>query len=659
MKPRAPQDANAPAPGGRRLAGWAVLVGAAILLLATALALSRALFPVKPPGPRTVAAPRDPRLDYAGPFRNVDPAIRYVSDDQCADCHADIARSFARHPMGRSVLPVARTAIPPEDPPHHNPFDALGSRFGIKHEGGRVRHSRTRLDADGRPAAELEWDVDYAIGSGVHGISYLSDRGGYVFETPVSWYAQKHRWDLSPGFGPDHLTGRPVGAECLFCHANRANDVDGSINRYTEPVFDGHAIGCQRCHGPGEVHVASRERFDPVPGTVDHTIVNPRHLEPPLREAVCEQCHLEGEARVPHRGRGLYDFRPGLPLDRFWSAFVRSAGTGQGRRAVGHVEQMYQSRCFRGDDGAGRLGCASCHDPHELVPPAQRVAFYRGRCLRCHEQHGCSLPLADRLPRTAEDSCIDCHMPRYGTSDIRHTASTDHRILRNPEREGRAAPAVPRGTALPGDDLPVVSFYRERPGTNGEEADRDLGVALVKLAREGRVPTGRVVGRALPLLDAAVRRAPDDFAAGEAEGDALALQGRWADALAAFEAVLARAPDRERALVGAAAAAEAAGRPEAAVGHLRRAVVVNPWAPDYRRGLVLLRVKQKAWDEARPEAEAWVRLDPMSAEARAARVSCLLAAGEKDEARREFARIEALAPENLAELRARFARKLK
>jgi hypothetical protein len=652
MKPRVAHDANAPPRRARRLAGWAALLGAAVLVLAAAAILSRAPFPSRPPGPPTVAAPGDPRLDYAGPFRNVAPAVRYVADERCADCHADIARSFARHPMGRSVLPVARAEAPPEDAAHHNPFDALGSRFQIERAGDRVRHLRTRFGPDGRPAAEQEWDVGYAIGSGLHGISYLTNRSGYLFETPVSWYSQKHEWDLSPGFGPPHLTGRPVGAECLFCHANRARDVDGSVNRYTEPVFDGHAIGCQRCHGPGQVHLASRERFDPVASQADDTIVNPRHLEPALREAVCEQCHLEGEARVPHRGRGLYDFRPGLPLDRFWSVFVRSAEAGEGRRAVGHVEQMYQSRCFQRSDGPGKLGCASCHDPHELEPPARRVAFYRGRCLRCHERHGCSLPVAERLRRTAEDSCIVCHMPRYGTSDIPHTASTDHRILRNPEREDRAAPRS-------GENLPVVSFYRDRPGGDGAEAERDLAVALVKVAREGRVPAARVVGRALCLLDAAVRRAPDDFLAGEAQGDALVLQGRWAEALAAFEAVLARAPDRERALVGAAVAAEAAGRDEAALGHLRRAVAVNPWAPDYRRGLVLLLIKKKAWGEARPEAEAWVRLDPMSAEARAARVSCLLAAGARGEARREFARIEALEPENLAELRARFAHKLK
>src|SRR5688572_969028 len=36
----------------------------------------------------------------ASPYRNVQPGVAYVSDASCAECHTDIAASFARHPMG-------------------------------------------------------------------------------------------------------------------------------------------------------------------------------------------------------------------------------------------------------------------------------------------------------------------------------------------------------------------------------------------------------------------------------------------------------------------------------------------------------------------------------------------------------------------------------
>src|SRR5262249_55424803 len=113
-------------------------------------------------------------------------------------------------------------------------------------------------------------------------------------------------------------------------------------------------------------------------------IVNPRHLEPVLREAVCQQCHLQGEVRVVRRGRSLFDYRPGLPLHLFESAFTRLPENASGQKSVGHVEQIALSRCFQ--ESKGRFGCISCHDPHELPAPEKKIAFYRGRCLQCHQE---------------------------------------------------------------------------------------------------------------------------------------------------------------------------------------------------------------------------------------------------------------------------------
>jgi tetratricopeptide (TPR) repeat protein len=81
--------------------------------------------------------------------------------------------------------------------------------------------------------------------------------------------------------------------------------------------------------------------------------------------------------------------------------------------------------------------------------------------------------------------------------------------------------------------------------------------------------------------------------------------------------------------------------------------------PGYHRNLALLLVKQQAWADAEAVCRHWLRLDPMSAEAHATRLRCLLATGDKAEARKVFARIEALAPDNLQELRIRFEKKLR
>jgi tetratricopeptide (TPR) repeat protein len=177
------------------------------------------------------------------------------------------------------------------------------------------------------------------------------------------------------------------------------------------------------------------------------------------------------------------------------------------------------------------------------------------------------------------------------------------------------------------------------------------------MARHGEAGP-RVAGPSVPVLEAAAQRDPDDLAAEEELGFALALQGRWQEAAARFASALSKAPGREVALMGAAGAAEELGRVEDAIGLWRRAAAASPWRAEYRRDLAQLLVKSQRWDEARPECEAWVRLDPFSPEARVARVQCLLATGDKEAARAEFARVEALAPNNLIELQARLRRKL-
>jgi hypothetical protein len=526
------------------------------------------------------------------------------------------------------------------DPAHHNPFDFLGSRFEVRRHGREVRHRETRLDPAGRPGFTFDSEAKYAVGYGSRGRSYLTDRGGYLFQTPVSWFGQKQRWDGSPGFSAALLSGRPVNGECLYCHANHARFREGSLNHFDEPVFQGHAIGCERCHGPGELHVRTSDPLD---------VVNPAKLAPSLRESVCEQCHLEGAVRVRRRGRGLDDFRPGLPLEDFWAVFVYEAESGKDRHAVRHVEQMHQSRCFQGSQkGSSPLGCISCHDPHVKVGPAQQVAWYQKRCLNCHEEHPCSLSKAARLRRQPDDSCIACHMPRYGSADITHVASTDHRVVRRP--------SPPEGHAGSRDPGPLVFFHPGRLDGDEQERARDEGVALAHLMGLNKEPPQRSGRKVLGMLAAASERDAEDTAVREGLGVTLMKLQRQGEALAAFRDVLDREPAHENARVAAAGLAQKLRQWEQARADWQRAVAANPWMPGYRRQLVQVLLQLNAWDAARPEIEAWMRLDPRSIEARKAWVVLLLRDGKADAARAEFARIEALQPPEIAELRDWFAR---
>jgi predicted CXXCH cytochrome family protein len=621
--------------GGRRY----LFLVAALALLAGLVTLSPChlvtLSP-KPPGPPAPAGPPDPRRTYAGPYRNIDPDVRYVGDAACAACHKDIAESYARHPMGRSLVAAADLVDRQRyGPDVNNPFTALGRRFRVERQGDRLWHRQAVLDAAGLPVAELAQEVRWVIGSGAKGYSYLAERDGYLLQTPISWYAQKRRWDLSPGFVPSALAGRVVSAGCLFCHANRLRPDPDHPDRFAAPVFEGHAIGCERCHGPGELHAR---------GDLEHAIVNPARLAAPLRDAVCEQCHLEGEARVVRSGRDLFDYRPGLPLADFWAVLVEARQSGGDAKAVNHVEQMYQSKCFQRPVGTIKLGCITCHDPHVAVAPGERVAHYRAACLKCHDEdrgeRSCSVSLARRRQTSPGDSCIDCHMPRYASSDIAHTASTDHRIVRHP-----TDPPVPAADL---DRVRWVNFYDDRFPQGDPEAERTLGLGLVKMMSAGMLRPERQGEQTLVLLESALGQHPRDAELRAAKTQLLVLLGRHAEVLAEARVALAERPGDWRLLAWAAGAAQAEGQSDLALDYWRRAVAINPAVPDYQVSLVALLIRTGQLDEARRRCEELLRLDPFNVSGRQAWVGFLLHDGKQAEARAAFDVIRRLRPPDLA-----------
>jgi hypothetical protein len=611
--------------------------------------------------PRTTSAiggnPADPRITFSTPFRNVRQEVKYLGDQSCAPCHADLARSYHQHPMGRSLFSLvdARSAQQDEAPESAD-FRALGFHYRVERRGNRVVHREMKEDEQGHVLAEIETEVQYAVGSGRRGRSFLINHDGSLFQSPITWYPQRHRWDLSPGYtARNHHFARPVPAECLFCHTNQALEVENTVNRYRPPIFQGYNIGCERCHGPGELHVRRQSQGEPPTG-MDDTIVNPRRLEPALREAVCEQCHLQGEVRVLRRGRGTFDFRPGLPLQQFVSVFVSStpaldkvSETPKAKKFVGHVEQMHVSRCFLAS--GGRMGCSSCHDPHQLPAGSERVAYYRERCLSCHEEKSCGLPAEARLQKSKQDSCIECHMPA-GKSDIPHASTTDHRI---PRHEEFSPPERPTNR-LRLDEIPLVPFYRVQKEANDPESARDLGIALMDRVERYPKPVRKTLGqRALRLLEEALRSDAADLPGWEAKANALWVLGRTEEAAAAFELVLTAAPQSEAALHSAATLAMERERPEAARAYWERALRVNPWRYEFHYGLAAARAQLRDWPGTLEECQRALQLNPFHREVRKILIRCHLAMGAKERARGEFERLLGLDPAESGALRRWYA----
>jgi hypothetical protein len=330
--------------------------------------------------------------------------------------------------------------------------------YHISLENGKLIHRDQMLDASGKEIYSQQFAMDFVVGSGRRAHAWLRQEGSLLFQSPINWYSEESHWDVAPGYKPDdpRRFRRRVTDDCISCHAGRpslqqepldtaASQLTGRLpHRYDNPAFHETGIGCERCHGPGLDHVNwHRQRnsthASPQTGSQD-PIVNPAELAPQLRESVCNQCHLAGSARIVRFGRTEFDFRPGRDFDEFWTILhagseVAEDGT---TKAVNHVQQMHESRCFQ--NSSGKLGCISCHDPHSVPSPSAAPAFYRQKCLNCHNAESCSETPASREP--LQDSCIACHMPNRGSKNIAHVTQTDHRVIRRSQPESPSAPSA-------------------------------------------------------------------------------------------------------------------------------------------------------------------------------------------------------------------------
>lgn len=607
------------------LAWWLVGLGVAALIVWGGVAAWRAFRPGAVGGDTALPPlPPDPRDTTDSPYRNVRPGVKYVGSAACADCHADVTARYAGHPMGRS-LAVAGPDVGPEAGATSR-FAAQGFEYAVERKGDHVIHRETRKDADGAILWDVSRTVSHAIGSGTRGKTYIWEREGRVFESPISWYTGPGRWNLSPGYEQrNQHFDRPITPDCLFCHANQVTPVEHTVNQYQPPLFRGHAIGCERCHGPGELHVdrgpqKAGEKFDP-------TIVNPTKLPGHLRDAVCEQCHLQGEHRVPRLGRSLFDYRPGLRLEDFVVHFVRAKHLVDYSRSVGQVEQMRVSRCYVGS--GGKLGCVSCHDPHETPAPAQKVAFYRGRCQQCHEPgvRDCRLPRAERDGAGRANDCVQCHMPRGDSTSIVHASVTDHRVLRRPGSE-----PTKRREPLGVDESPLRPF-RDVP------ARRETGVALARLAAAHDLwPPARL---AVPLLTEAVEEYPQDADALEGLVNAHWLLGQSAEARGRLDQLVRHAPRSETARV-LAARFLLPRWPDEAQAHGERLLAINPHLSENHLLLGLALQAQKQWPRAIQALEEALRLSPSRLDARRSLIYCLAQEREWERAERELRAYAAL-----------------
>lgn len=536
----------------------------------------------------------------AGPPSSHPPAHpdeSWTGSRKCAECHAEIWASYQSHPMAHSSASVSEAEIV-EDYAHNTSFSKPASRhYRAERIGERVWHHESMTDADGKTIYDQAVEIHYAIGSGRRGRTYLIERGSLLKASPITWYTQGKTWDLSPGYLPaDHQRfDRRVADECVVCHVGRAAFETGKPNRFDEPPFLEAAIGCERCHGPGGNHVR-RHEVGVVDAGASDPIVNPRDLEPGAREDVCNQCHLVGY-RILRYGRSTFDFRPGERLEDTWAIFPKDLNpdSSEVARAVGQVDQMRESVCFKSSEG--RMGCISCHDPHSLPPAADRRAFFDKRCAACHVDKGCAIPDSERQAAPAAGSCIACHMPALPASNVPHTSQTDHRILRKPSDTKKTRPKA--GSELFDNAqtrLPKIDLLRARGIVQAQE-----------IAGRNDVASAASLEKQLRDVLAAY---PDDVQSQVSLATLVMLQRRPAEAKDLLLGVLSKDPENEAALRNLAKYNQERGQSEEAIVYLLRLTAIDPSSPELQLNLAEMLWQSNRLPEAIAAAERGVELDP-------------------------------------------------
>ncbi len=446
------------------------------------------------------------------PFLNTKLDVAYVGSEACRTCHAEHDAAFRHTSMGRSMAEVDLALEPPDG---HFEHPLSKRRYEVRRQAGQMWHRELLLVDDPSEVLLAEFPVKYVVGSGHYSRTYLVEADGFLVESPITWYASRKAWGMSPGYDvPDHAAFvRPIGEGCLTCHASRANAVQGSLHRME--VLEA-AIGCERCHGPGALHV-ERHRNRPAASTtsvrgseVDHTIVNPDHLSRELAEAICQQCHLRSAAMVTQRGRKLTDYRPGLPREDsrldYWLDESNKPMT-----VVGHVEQLHLSRCYQ---NSKTLTCMTCHQPHALEREA-KSPNHSDACLSCHQPEKCRVDESKRQRLSPNNDCIVCHMPRSDT-EIPHLTFTHHRIGVHPTSE-QPAPATKPPQPRPGVLRPFFDVSR----VSSVDQLRSLGLAYLETANREQealladqyrdraltyLSQAHAIGLEDPMLDASLGR---------------------------------------------------------------------------------------------------------------------------------------------------------
>jgi DmsE family decaheme c-type cytochrome len=202
--------------------------------------------------------------------------------------------------------------------------------------------------------------------------------------------------------------------ECQTCHADQFTSFN---HTYHAKV----ANSCANCHGDVAAHAKAVQS-----GEGTGPIISFKKLAPKDVNERCLTCH--DKARQAKWHGGMHE-RRGLScvschsIHSFKSERAQLKSARESDTCFGcHTNVRAQSlRASRHPVREGKMGCASCHDPHDATTPKMiRAQTVNELCYTCHtEKRGPFL--WEHAP--VRENCMNCHQPHGSNHDKLMVAS--------------------------------------------------------------------------------------------------------------------------------------------------------------------------------------------------------------------------------------------
>ena len=316
----------------------------------------------------------------------------YVGSQSCQKCHAEAYNGWKQTRMANVV----------RDPKEH-PDAVLGD---FAHPDPLVKF-------------DLK-DVAFVYGSRWKQ-RYFTKIGDDYFVQGAQWDIARKRWlpfhveagaDWWVPFYGSTNQEHPTGPLCDGCHSVNYNIETKQVTEWN--------VGCEKCHGPGSLHVEHPTR---------ENIVNPSHLEYVAANDTCIQCHSQGQPLSnPIHGK-YYDwpvgFVPGKRLADVWKLEELKPGVTnfyQYADLTAHKNRMQGNDFVQSNMYHRKIRCFDCHNVHTNQNTASLIAKGNAVCLTCHTKdnpaglHGTIPEHTHHMANSAGSQCIACHMPKIAVT---------------------------------------------------------------------------------------------------------------------------------------------------------------------------------------------------------------------------------------------------